>query len=649
MKRRSLRNRKGIALIVVFVLVMLVSLAAYRFSFEMQSEYRLAKLYEEQLLARQAANSGIEQACNLLDAPLAMRIDVVGSQETRLDTEGTPFRGLIASSDSTEVATGPVEQPWRYVLISPLSTVGNVQGERNNREAVSSSSSGRSATEASANTWRFGFENESAKIPIQLLREWERTRPGHARKVLSRIPGLDPETIDPWLIQAGILVPGPVSSITGASLSSGLDRNSPQSTTGLSSGTSAISTDRGLFAAQWLGGDLNQNYQIEAIEQRWWDKRSRTSTSLNLPEASSSSTEPIAMQRFVTKYSACRNERMDGTPRIDINSTDLRGLHRDLTGIWPQQLADFVIAMRQYGPSGNPPSRPSAEGGFSSSPSAARGGPSRSSAGIGLTNRSLAEVGQPSTSPEVNRPSTSPAEVNQPSTSPARANRSSRSLVEGGQIAQSATAARTGASISSGESVGTPDWSVPSRYQFRSLLDLVDASIQIPGAAGTPSSQTKTIASPFISSNGDNSNYLVRLLNDCAIDRSAYYEGRIDIWDAPWEVLMAIPSMDEATASRIVTVRNDASIKVQSAGTIAWLLQRSIVTLEKARELEPFLTGRSDVYSVQVVGYREERSPVFRCTMTIDGCQRPSKPQDLKTWHAWDAGFNLASFDEDRN
>lgn len=125
MKRRSLRSRKGIALIVVFVLVMLVSLAAYRFSFEMQSEYRLAKLYEEQLLARQAANSGIEQACSLLDAPLAMRIDLVDSQETKIDTEITPFHGFIASSNSIEAATGPAEQPWRYVLISPLSTLGN--------------------------------------------------------------------------------------------------------------------------------------------------------------------------------------------------------------------------------------------------------------------------------------------------------------------------------------------------------------------------------------------------------------------------------------------------------------------------------------------------------------------------------------------
>jgi hypothetical protein len=568
MKRRSLRSRKGIALIVVFVLVMLVSLAAYRFSFEMQSEYRLAKLYEEQLLARQAANSGIEHACSLLDSPLAMRIDLAGSQETRIDTEGTPFRGLVTSSDSIEAATGPAEQPWRYVLISPLSTMGNTPGERNDRQSVSASSAGRSSTEASANTWRFGFENESAKIPIQLLREWERTRPGHARTVLSRIPGLDPETIDPWLIQAGILVPGPVSSMTGAPLSSGLDRNAVQSINGLSSGSSAISADRGLFAAQWLGGDLNQNYQIEAIEQRWWDRRNRASSGQGLPIASSV-TEPIAMQRYFTKYSASRNERSDGGPRIDINAMDLRVLHRDLMGIWPQQLADFVIAMRQYGPSGNP--------------------------------------------------------------------------------TRSTASSRSGTSIPSGESVGTPDWGAPSRYQFRSLLDLVDASIRIPGPAGTPNSQTKTIASPFISGNGDNSNYLVRLLDDCSIDRSAYYEGRIDIWDAPWEVLMAIPSMDDATATRIVTARSDASIKVQSAGTIAWLLQRSIVTLEKARELEPFLAGRSDVYSVQVVGFREERSPVFRCTMTIDGCQRPSKPQDLKTWHAWDAGFNLASFDENRN
>ncbi len=43
-RRKHGDKRRGIALVVVFVMVMLITLAAYRFSFVMQSEYRLAKL-----------------------------------------------------------------------------------------------------------------------------------------------------------------------------------------------------------------------------------------------------------------------------------------------------------------------------------------------------------------------------------------------------------------------------------------------------------------------------------------------------------------------------------------------------------------------------------------------------------------------------
>ena len=47
------RNRRaGMALLVVIVLVMFVSLAAYRYSFEMENEYRLTRLQEEQTQAR---------------------------------------------------------------------------------------------------------------------------------------------------------------------------------------------------------------------------------------------------------------------------------------------------------------------------------------------------------------------------------------------------------------------------------------------------------------------------------------------------------------------------------------------------------------------------------------------------------------------
>ncbi len=43
------------ALLIVMVLTMLIALGAYRYSFTMQSEYRVTRIHEEQVQARLAA------------------------------------------------------------------------------------------------------------------------------------------------------------------------------------------------------------------------------------------------------------------------------------------------------------------------------------------------------------------------------------------------------------------------------------------------------------------------------------------------------------------------------------------------------------------------------------------------------------------
>lgn len=43
-------------------------------------------------------------------------------------------------------------------------------------------------------------------------------------------------------------------------------------------------------------------------------------------------------------------EGVAGQLTILFNDDDLLELHRQLLSIWPTEFADFVIAMRQYGP-----------------------------------------------------------------------------------------------------------------------------------------------------------------------------------------------------------------------------------------------------------------------------------------------------------
>ena len=572
MIRPNRRNkRRGIALVVVFVMVMLITLAAYRFSFVMQSEYRLAKLYEEQVDARQAAWSGIEHASVLLDKPLSSRPSLSAQQEEPSAEKSNLFLGELIRSNESQSSTSGTNEAWKYALISPRRTTVASGLEDFGVAADSMSGSGE--------VWRWGLDNESAKIPIQALREWERTKPGHAKSVLARLPGVKPETIEPWLIAEGVLRPSRRIGVPSSSMErvSNTDDNPTRDsagitiTNGIDSGSnrnSDESSSEQMHASSWSGGDLNQNYRLDPLEKIWLERQSKTGTGVSAPSSLSTQEESIALQRYITRYSGCRNERFDGSERIYVNDADLKALHRKLMSVWPQPLADYVILARQYGP-------------MIASRRGRRGGPPSDTA-------------------------MSPA--------------------------------------STDSSVSAIDWSVAGRYQIRSLLELVDSRLTLPSASNSQSSQNKSVVSPFSSRSAEGSNYLIRLLDDCTTDRRKFLEGKIDVWDAPIEVLMSIPEMDEGTASRIVSARQDETARQQSAGTIAWLLQRRITDLQTLQKWEPYLTARSDVYTTQVLGFRDQTSSVYRCTVTIDGSQTPARPRELKTWHAWDAGFSLKEF-----
>ncbi|MFN7874444.1 MAG: hypothetical protein ACK5PB_03955 [Pirellula sp.] len=571
MRRKQGASRRGIALVVVFVLVMLVTLAAYRFSFVMQSEYRLAKLYEEQVDARQAAWSGIEQASVMLDKPLSSRPTLMVENSEASVNKGNLFRGeLVRANETQSTGTSQIE-PWKFALISP------------SRGTVASGTEEMGATaepmSRGEGVWRWGLENESAKIPIQALKEWEKTKPGHAKSVLSKLPGVKPEIIEPWLIQEGVLSPSRRIGIPSLPTESPSRSPDNQERTGdVNADTNPIGmgnnrdsqavSSAAVQASFWSGGDLNQNYRLDPLELIWLERQSRAVSGSAVRSSVSVSDESVALQRYLTRYSGCRNERFDGSERIYVNDPDLRGLHRKLMGVWPQPLADYIILVRQYGPT-----------------TASR---------RGRRSGAATEVVAPNSSTDSNN--------------------------------------------------STIDWNVAGKYQIRTLFELIDARLTIPIAANSQSLQNKSIVSPFSSRSAEGSNYLIRLLDDCTTDRRKFQEGKIDVWDAPLEVLMSIPEMDEGTANRIITARQDETIRQQSAGTLAWLLQRRIVDLPTLLKWEPFLTARSDVYKTQALGYRDQTTSVYRCTVTIDGSQIPARTKELKTWHAWDAGFSLDEF-----
>ena len=538
------------ALLVVVVLVMLIALGAYRFSFYMESQYRLTRLHEEQVHARLAAISGMELAAAIVEMSPAQRMSVGG-----LVDNAAIFRDIAVDATVTATESNRDPNAWRFCLVSP----------RTADDAINSPLSSSQIAGTPLLPIRFGLENESAKIHIPTLIAWDRMKPGHARATLLGLPGVSEAMVDAWLREFGVSVR--------------VDK----------SGAQEPHAYREDLRHAWFGGDLNQNYQLDPIEIRFASQHQSQNRAASQQSMGSSNLvsgfKPL--QRYTTWISGHRNATRNGQSRIFLNETDLQSLHRQLSSIWSADWANFVIALRQFGPT-----TPRPQTTLPSAP--APPAPSTGNPGNTVTVAS-----------------------------------SSTELVQD----------------------WTPDFGNAAIFTFRSPLDLVGAVVDLPplstsSSSRSPSSQSspvkRTLRNPFSSDLTEVRNYLGRLLDDVTVDLSPVSEGRIDASEAPAEVLAGVPGLDLSLAQQMIQKRSgstNAMATTQELDTIAWLLD--VVDLSKLKELEPYLTCRSDVYSVQAVGYRDSQSAVYRTTATIDARESPTQLRNQKVWHPWDRGFPI--------
>lgn len=647
--RRS-RNRRGMALLVVVVLVMLVSLAGYRYSFEMENEYRLTRLQEEQVQARLCSQSGIEFAISLLEQPLAIRQSVLKNEAL-----SQVFRREVHQSNALDrtISSGREDHRWQFAILSQTDESSSVS---NQGGVASASQSIASATDPLGNTasWKWGFASESGKLHIPTLLRWNQTQPGMARRVLLSLPEADEETVDGWLATLGVrtattAAQDAMQSAMGGGLQSNVQRQ--QRTRSLEN-----------FRLRWMGGDLDQNYRLDPWEETLMERLlvepgvGQSAMSPMARELSKVNTTamgqgldqgvegqgPTGWSHYLTWVQGERNERPTGKRRIWLNQPDLRKLHQELSEIMPQTDANFIVAMRQYGPGSNGSAAPTVPG-----------GPALSANGVGATPSSAARASvQRGVSGMGGASANTGGRVGNPNLT------GNQGMSDGSGAATGASAKAPGAlkmnNSASGQAVGsaawTPNWQTPGKYQLKSPLELVEntLSIEIVAAGGSTGSESssaskrttkQTMASPFNGASSDLKGRISKLLNETTTLDQPMIEGRVDITTASAIVLGAIPGMTQEMAQRIVQSRREGANSQETIQSIGWLVEKGIMDWSKLRELEPYITTRSDVFSLQSVGFRDDRTPVFRSTVLIDARQIPAQVRDVRVWHPWDRGF----------
>lgn len=679
------------ALLVVVVLVMLISLAAYRYSFEMENEYRLTRLQEEQAQARLAALSGVEFASSFLEQPLRVRQAILKSGTSE------KFFGRPLSSPTQDPSKASDSQSqWRFAIIADggVSEQSTTQVGLSSNNTPLNSSNARTATPGASaggselnRSWQWGLENEGGKLHIPTLLRWNQTRPGIARSMLLRLPEADEETVDTWLAQFGVRTAATMARDTiAAASSSGLQSPSQRQ-------QKAQAND--LVRLRWFGGDLDQNYQIDPWESSLLEKllidpnaamtgnpmlRELSKTNTKVPDSSNTNlagavspsslddlgADPTAgsgaWKRYLSWVQGERNERPDGTPKIVLNQPDLRKLHQELTQVLTVSQANFIIAMRQHGPGidtrslqPNNSNRGRTQGANSPTASPNQSPTSRNGASTSGTSQR-----QNSNERQTSRVPTSPT-LNSNGNAQGNSNSSSQNQSSTGaaKSSVSSAAAATSSSQSNSGTTGSiqtervtpeqwvPNWQLPALYQLRSPLELIDVELDLSPVGNSASNrgQNKMMSSPWTSSNAESRSAMLKLMNYTTVQTQPVIEGRIDLTVASAVVLSAIPGIDPALAQKIVQARQEGEMRGPEEGirSIAWLLEKGLVDVRKLVELEPFLTTRSDVFSLQSVGFRDEKSPVFRCTVVIDARQIPAQIRDLQVWHPWDRGFPAES------
>lgn len=168
----------------------------------------------------------------------------------------------------------------------------------------------------------------------------------------------------------------------------------------------------------------------------------------------------------------------------------------------------------------------------------------------------------------------------------------------------------------------TPDFNRQGSYKFTQVLDLIGAKVQYAPSGG----QSQLFAGPFSSELLAMNAYMPILLDNVAASSVPELPGRLNVNQAPRNLLAAVPGMNEDILNEILSRRTPEPTPEQPGRRHeTWLLTEGIVTLTEMKLLTPFLCAGGDVFRAQVVGYFQGGQAAARAEVVLDATQSPPR------------------------
>jgi type II secretory pathway component PulK len=540
--RTESQPRRGVVLLAVLVVVTLLTLAAYQYSEMMLSEYKAADAYTRSAQARAAAESGIQYAAALLSSSDAMQ----NTLNANPWNNPSAFQGILVRDSDRDRLRCRVSI---IALLSPDLT------------------SGGGVTAANQGFW-YGVLDEGSKINLPSLMKIDSSGQT-AYNILMKLPNMSDDVANSILDWIDPSSTQPRSSGAKDTYYTALSppyhcKNGPLDS------MEELLLVKGVTPQLLFGNDRNRNGMLDPGEDDGSGQVDR------------------GWSAYLTMYSRELNVDSTGNPRTFINDSDLQTLYNNLQTAVGDDLANYIIAYRQYGPA-------SGSSGGGGSPGGAAGG---QAGGGGGANQA------------------------------AGGNRGNAGgAAAGGQAGGAGAAAAGGGGGQAGRGGGTPNRLSRNQLNFQggnqarsisSLYELINSSVSIPAA--DPNSQPTIYPSPM--SDPSSIRQLFPTLYDkVTTQTNGEISGRVNVNTAPSAVLSALPGFSDSDVQSIIAKRPDPTA-TQAPDAIfqtpAWLLTEASISENTLKTVDRYITTTAQVYRIQSIGYFDGGGPTVRIEAVID-------------------------------
>jgi hypothetical protein len=287
------------------------------------------------------------------------------------------------------------------------------------------------------------------------------------------------------------------------------------------------------------------------------------------PDEGGSGTVDLGLSAYFTVYSREANADSTGKARINLNGQDLNQLNTQLTTALGEDLANFILAYKLYG-------------GTSTDPSTTGG---KQQGGKATGKNQLVQTDQNAVVTKVQQ--------------------------DLANLVQSSGGTSGAGSSSSKQGRKT--------NPVKSVWDLVNCQVQVSVPNGK---STRMVAFPSpLSDSSQQRTLLPLVLDKCTTASATDLRPRVNLMTASQVVLTALQSvtnLQDTDVQTILTKRQGVDMTDPVYKSVAWLITDCNLPVATLKQLEPYVTGVTQVYRIQSIGYSTKGGPVARVEAVID-------------------------------